>query len=164
MSRPDQRLFEADLLSAAFRSGVEKGLWGLGEAGVMPADAAWPMVYLWMAAATRGGAPGRFYVALNAEGYRGSPPTGTLWDPLNKCTLAVDKRPKGRGGSRFAKVFRTDWEGAKAFYHPYDRHAASSHPNWVNELPHLVWTENHTIVDYLVEFQALLTSPDYVGV
>ena len=103
------------------------------------------------------------YVALNAENYRASPPTGTFWDPVIKSILSPDKRPKGRAGSRFAKVFRTDWEDGKAFYHPYDGHAARTHPNWVTKLPHLLWTEEHTIVDYLVEFQSLLISSDYVG-
>jgi len=55
MSRPDQRLFEADSRSAAFRNGVEKGLWGLAEPEVIPDDAAWPMVHLWMKAAAREG-------------------------------------------------------------------------------------------------------------
>jgi hypothetical protein len=78
--------------------------------------------------------------------------------------LALEKRPKGRPGSRFAKVFRTDWEGGRAFYHPYDRAAANSHADWPSTQPHLVWNANHTIVDYLAEFHALLNSGDYLGV
>lgn len=163
MSRADQRLFEADIASAAFRIGAEKCLWGLAEAEALPPSVAWPMVYLWMAAASRISAPNRYYVALNAENYRSQPPTGTFWDPIGKLTLANELRPKGRAGSRFAKVFRTDWEDGRAFYHPYDRVAAQSHPNWPAEQPHLVWTADHTIVHYLEEFQSLLMSSDYVG-
>jgi hypothetical protein len=156
-------LFEADVSSAAFRNGVEKGLWCLAEPEVMPDGALWPMVYLWMKAAPRNGAPDRYYVALNAESYRASPPTGTFWDTANKTILAFAKRPKGRADSRVARVFRTDWEGGKAFYHPYDGHAARTHPDWKTNLPQLRWTEDHTIVDWIVEFQTLLMSPDYVG-
>jgi hypothetical protein len=79
-------------------------------------------------------------------------------------TLEIAKRPKGRPDSRCAKVFRTDWDGAVAFYHPYDRHAAKSHAEWITAQPHLVWTNKHTIVDFLEEFRSLLHSGDYIGV
>ena len=164
MNPPDQRLFEADLLSAEFRNGLVKGLWGSADANAVPDGAAWPNVFFWMAATPRANAPDRFYVALDAAGYRAVPPTGTFWDRAAKATLEFGKWPKGRPNSRFAKVFRTDWENGRAFYHPYDRVALQSHPNWAQEQPHLVWTSSHTIVDYLEEFQALLTGGDYLGV
>jgi hypothetical protein len=160
---PDQRLFKADLLSAEFRNGVINGWWGLPEEDVLPDEMAWPQRILWMAAAARAQAPDRFYVSLDVAGYRSVPPTGTFWDPATKAALDVAKRPKGKDGSRFAKVFRTDWNNA-AFYHPYDRVAAQGHAQWEKEQPHLVWTSNHTIVDYLTEFHSLLQSADYLGV
>jgi hypothetical protein len=164
MERPDQRQFEADLASADFRSGAAKSRWGLAGDGVAPADLAWPKAILWMAAATRANAPSRFFVELDLTGYRGAAPTGTFWDPDTKKMLEKGKRPKGRDGSRFAKVFRTDWEEGRAFYHPYDRHAASGHKEWEKQQPHLIWTAAHTIVDYLEEFQSLLMSEDYLGI
>jgi hypothetical protein len=164
MHPPDQRLFEADLQSAAYRSGSAKGLWGQAEPEAMPDGAVWPKVFFWLAAAPRANAPSRFYVALDAGGYRSVPPTGTFWDPVAKATLEYGKRPKGKPNSRLEKAFRTDWESGRAFYHPYDRLAAQGHPAWPQEQPHLIWTNAHTIVDYLEEFQALLTSGDYVGV
>jgi hypothetical protein len=60
-------------------------------------------------------------------------------------------------------VFRTDWEGGRAFYHPYDRLAAAGHPKWVAEQPSLIWDSTHTIVDYLEEIHFLLSSGDYLG-
>jgi hypothetical protein len=162
MDKPDQRLFESDLVSAEFRAGVLKGLWGLPD--VLPEGVEWPRVILWMAAAPRANSPDRFYVCLDAAGYRSVPPTGTFWDPTTKSILDLAKRPKGRPGSRFAKVFRTDWNNGLAFYHPYDRVAAKDHGDWPKDQPHLVWTSNHTIVDYLEEFQSLLNSGDYLGV
>jgi hypothetical protein len=163
MERPDQRLFEEDLRSAEFQSGAIRGLWGLPEGALLPADLTWPSVILWITPATRTNAPDRFFVRLDASGYRSVPPTGTFWDPATRAALEFGKRPKGRPNSRVAKVFRTDWEGGRALYHPYDRVAAQSHAKWVAEQPHLVWTANHTIVDYLTEIHGLLNSGDYIG-
>lgn len=166
MQPPDQRLFEADLSSADFRSGVLKGWWGEGEAQVRPDTLAWPSVILWIDAAERQGAPDRYHLALNCAGYRTASPTGAFWDPTAKTILDKQKWPKGKPNSRFAKVFRTDtWQHAgRAFYHPYDRVAISDHRQWHREQPHLVWDDKHTIVDYLEEFRALLQSGEYLGV
>lgn len=166
MQSPDQRIFEADLQSANYRNGVFKGLWGEPNPEECPEGASWPNAYFWMAAAPRPGAPDRYYVALDMSGYRGRPPTGPLWDPEKRQTLEISRWPKGIPGSRFAQVFRTDGFSfaGRALYHPYDRSPLSDHANWVNEHPNHVWTHNHTIVDYLEEFQSLLASKDYVGV
>lgn len=166
MLAPDQRLFEADLLSVEYRDGVAKGLWGQAEADALPNGAAWPNIYFWMAAAPRTGAPDRYYVALNLSGYRSVPPTGPFWDPVTKQTLEFGKWPKGKLNSRFAIVFRTSGfsVAGRAFYHPYDRAPVQDHPQWRIEQPHLIWTDLHTMVDYLEEFQSLLNCGDYVGV
>lgn len=166
MLPPDQRLFEADLQSAAYRNGVAKGLWAEADADARPDGAAWPNAYFWMAAAPREGAPDRYYVALNLSGYRSVPPTGPFWDPVKKQVLELGKWPKGKPNSRFTLVFRTDGFSfaGRAFYHPYDRSPLSDHPNWPVEQPHLVWTDSHTIVNYLEEFQSLLMSGDYIGI
>ena len=164
MKGPDQSLFEEDIESVAFLEGVMKGRWAMAEPSALPDKLEWPNIILWIAPASRANAPDRFYIALNAAGYRADSPTGTFWDPSAKKTLEFAKRPKGRADSRVAKVFRTDWENGIAFYHPYDRHAAKSHPKWPEEQPHLIWNGDHTIVDYLEEFHALLHSGDYVGV
>jgi hypothetical protein len=163
MEKPDQRLFDEDLLSAEFRSGVAKGHWGIPDPEVLPENLAWPNRILWLAAAPRDKSPDQFHVYLDLAGYRSVPPTGTFWDPNTKATLEISKRPKGKPGSRFAMVFRTDWKNASAFYHPYDR-AAADHTEWPKQQPHLIWTSNHTIVDYLEEFYSLLNCGDYVGV
>ena len=164
MEKPDQRLLEADLLSAEFRTGVAKGYWNLAGTDVVPEEPAWPNRVFWLAAAARTNAPTRFHILLDLTGYRTVPPTGAFWDPGTKTMLELPNRPKGKDGSRFAKVFRTDWEGGRAFYHPYDRLAANSHPEWSKDQPHLVWTTNHTIVDYLHEFHTLLNHGDYHGI
>jgi hypothetical protein len=166
MPAPDERLFDADLADAEFRAGEIKGFWGLAVDSERPPDAAWPKVYVWVAAASRGNAPDRFYLALDASDYRSVPPTGTFWDAVKKDALPLADYPKGSPNSRVAKVFRSDnWMTTyKALYHPYDRVSLRSHPNWRTEQPHLVWDSNHTIVDYLNEMRKLLTCGDYVGV
>lgn len=166
MLPPDQRLFEAHLHSAEYLDGVAKGLWGQVVGDDLPPGIAWPNIYLWMAAAPRSGAPDRYYVALNLQGYGSQPPTGPLWDPVTKSTLGLAKWPKGKAESRFASVFKTggfSFSG-RALYHPYDRSPLSDHPQWKTEHPNLAWTSSHTIVDYLEEFQSLLMSGDYVGI
>jgi hypothetical protein len=164
MENLDRQIFEADLASAPFRAGVSRGIWGIAAADAVPANITFPRAIFWLGAAPRTGAPDRFYVTLDCAGYRGVSPTGTFWDPERKEILAVERRPKGAPGSRFAKVFRTDWESGSAFYHPYDRHGARTHPQWATEQPHLVWTPEHTIVDFLTEFHELLHSGEYVGI
>jgi hypothetical protein len=163
MMKPDQRLFEADLQSAGYLTGALAGRWGLAEGPVLPDGMAWPNACFWMAAAARTNGPARYYVMIDLSGYRSVPPTGTFWNPVDRVSMARDKFPKGRAGSRVERVFRTDWENGRAFYHPYDRVAASSHPDWRRSMPQLVWTDTHTIVDYLEEFQSLLMSEDYLG-
>jgi hypothetical protein len=166
MAGPDEQLFEGDLLSAEYRSGAVKGLWGLADPSARSEGAVWPKAYFWLAAAPRANAPDRFYVALDMAGYRSVSPTGAFWDRATKAALDLTKWPKGKPGSRLAMVFRTSgWPHAgKTFYHPYDRVSAQSHPSWPNEQPHLIWESTHTIVHYLEEFQSLLTSGDYLGV
>jgi hypothetical protein len=166
MLKPDQRLFEADLLSAEFRGGVVKGLWGTAADDARLADASWPKVYLWVAAAPRANSPERFYLALDAAEYRNAPPTGTFWNAATKKALALTDFPKGKPNSRVAKVFRTDsWATTySVLYHPYDRVALQGHPDWRMQHPHLVWDSKHTIVDYLNEIRKLLSCEDYIGV
>ena len=165
MESPSQRQFEEDVRSAEFRIGADKGYWGLPTPEVLPATPAWPRRVLWITPAARPNAPERFHIRVDLEGYRSTPPTGTFWDPARNERLALDKWPRGKDGSRFAKVFRTaDWKKGEAFYHPYDRVAASGHTKWPREQPHLVWTPEHTIVHYLEEFYELLHGSDYIGV
>lgn len=163
MATPDQRLFEEDLSSAEFRMGVANGYWDVSPAEVQPEEK-WPKVIFWIAAPARSTGPDRFHLGLDLTGYRTASPTGGFWDPEACVALPEAKWPKGKQGSRFAKVFRTDWQGVSAFYHPFDRAAALSHPEWAASQPHLVWSSNRTIVDVLEEFHSLLNGEDYVGV
>jgi len=162
---PDQKLFNMDLEDAGFRTGVLAGRWGLAEGDALPVGMAWPRACFWLQAAERPGSPERYYIMIDVSGYRAVSPTGSFWGPVGKTMLPKGCFPKGRPGSRFAQVYRTDWDPGlcKAFYHPYDRFTLSTHGDWTTTLPHLVWTVRHTITDYLDEFQTLLMGDDYVG-
>jgi hypothetical protein len=150
--------------SAEFRAGAQKGYWGLPGTDVLPEQPKWPLRILWVVAAVRAGTPTRFYLQLGPRGLSDGTSHRNLLGPGHQRTiLEVTKRPKGRDGSRFAKVFRTDWEAGRAFYHPYDRVAAKGHNKWVAEQPSLIWDSNHTIVDYLEEIHSLFNSGDYLG-
>lgn len=167
METPDEALFEEDVASAEFRSGGDKGNWGFA-APEFTENFKWPRRLIWIAAAPRTNAPDRYYIALDALGYRTDPPTGTFWDPVVRTMLTADKRPKGKPDSRVSRVFRTDWNSGTAFYHPYDRVAASSHKvEWAEGAtndPRRKWTPEHTIVDWLWEFHGLLNCGDYIGI
>lgn len=157
---PAQRILMAHLQAPEFLAGVAQGWWG----HVVDERVTWPKVLLWVAAPERPGAPKRFHVRLDFEQYPAQPPTGNITDPATTELMAFAQRPKGCAGSRFAKVMRTDWEHGRAFYHPYDRVAASSHPNWATEIPRKRWTPSHTVSHWLSEFHALFHSEEYVGV
>ena len=164
MKSPDERLFDDDLRSGEFQIGAESGAWGAADPAFAPADLPWPHRVLWISPAARPNSPERFYIKIDVAGYPAVSPTGAFWDSVKLMPLETAKWPKGKEGSRFARIFRTDWMNAVAFYHPYDRFAFNGHQSWVTDLPHLVWTAEHTIVDYLSEFQELLNSEDYLGV
>jgi hypothetical protein len=168
MEAPDQALFEEDIASVGFRDGARKGKWGLPPPDLLAEAFTWPKRLIWIGAAPRPNGPERFYISMNAAGYRSAPPTGTFWDPTTKSSLANPKRPKGTPGSRVERVFRIDWNNGTAFYHPYDRVAADSHkPQWATgatDDPRRRWSPEHTIVDYVEEFFGLLNCGDYIGV
>jgi hypothetical protein len=162
MQPPDQRAFLTDTENGTFRIGVAEGIWGFADKSLLPPDLSWPRVVLWVAAEARNNSPDRFYICLDCQNYPMEPPTGNFWDIETKGPLVPAKRPKGKGN--VAKVFRTDWEQGRAFYHPYDRFASNSHSNWKQKYPHLIWGRKHTIVDLLDVIHHLLNCSDYTGV
>ncbi len=162
MLEPAERAFLAHLEDGPFRIGMAEGRWGLADPSLLPDGLVWPISVLWVAAAPREKSPNRFYLRLDCNNYPVDAPTGTFWDLVTKDILAIHKRPKGTG--RVQLVFRTDWEGGRAFYHPYDRVAAASHRDWATQHPQRVWNRDKTIFDYLSEIYGLLNSNEYTGI
>lgn len=157
---PAHRILMAHLQAPEFLAGAAQGWWG----HVVDERVAWPNLLLWIAAPMRPGAPEHFHVRLDFDQYPTKPPTGNIADPATTELMPFAQRPKGRADSRFAKVMRTDWEDGRAFYHPFDRVASFSHPNWATDVPRKRWTSSHTVTHWLLEFHALFHSEEYVGV
>lgn len=157
---PSERAIDADMESAAYLDGVARGQWGVPE----EPQPQWPFRQFWIAAVPREGSADRFVIRINCDGYRTIQPTGNFWD-LKGNTFLIDpnRRPKGSPRSTVEKVFRTDWEGGTAFYHPYDRKAFSTHAQWAGTSTNRIWNDRLTIADYLDEFHRLLNSGDYIG-
>lgn len=160
VSPAEQALFD-DLAGVEFQVGVAEGRWGLPGSDLKAELPSWPSKVFWIAAAARQGSPDRFYIRLDCTNYPVSAPTGTFWDPVSGTALSFDRRPKGT--DRVARVFRTDWNNGTAFYHPYDR-ATADHADWPRSYPAVVWTRDHTIVDFLSMLHGLLHSREYTGV
>ena len=98
-----------------------KGLWAQAEPGALPDGdrAAWPNAYFWMAAASRHGAPDRYYVALKSARYNAVPPTGPFWDPVKKQPLELANGRRANRAADFALVFRTaDFAGRAGILSP----------------------------------------------
>ncbi len=150
-----------DLRDGAFLASVADGRYGLPDEEHTK-GVAWPHVVIWVAAAQRSGSPDRFHLLLDCQGYPTQGPTGSFWDSNTKGLLVASDWPKGQG--QVAAVFRSDWEGGRALYHPFDRYTAGKHADWPAKYPHLLWHSKRTIVDYLGMVHGLLNCNDYRGV
>lgn len=118
---PDERAFREHVTSAHFLDGVQRGKWRI------VGELEWPHVVIAVAAANRCGATREFFLRIDAAGYPVLPPTFMPWDPVARGVLHADRRPQG---GRAAEVFRSDWEGGKALYAPFDRVALRAHGDW----------------------------------
>jgi len=165
--KPDEAALRGDLRSVDFRVGVAEGRWDLAD----PPGVVWPYAVFWVAAPLRPNSPDRFHLRLDCAGYPAVGPTGRFWDHTSAGPLPLGDYPKGTGDT--AKVFRTDWPPQKAetgdtpgsaLYHPFDRRPASDHPDWKTKHPELMWTSEHTVVDYLEMVYGLLNTPTYTGI
>lgn len=154
---PAERRLQADIEGAVFQLGVATGKWDV----VAESGLAWPFVAFWIGAQPRESAPDRFTVRLDMANYPIDPATGTFWDLGANTILESPRRPFGSGQT--GKVFRIDWQGGQAFYHPYDRVAARSHADWPQQYPHWIWTDRHTVADLLTVLWVLLNGPEYEG-
>ena len=166
MEPPDKRLFEVDIGSGEFRNGVVNEWWDLPDEG-NPASRDDVAADDSMDGSPRPSARGHRTASTcrwtsratdlrRQRAHSGIRPPSPCWTP--RSVQRADLRAVSR------RCFRTDWKGGRTFYHPYDRVAAQEHPTWPTTLSHLVWTADRTIVDYLVEFHALLNSGDYLGI
>ena len=142
--KPDESLFRTHLDEAPFLAGADAGKWGvIGGAK----DILWPHAILWVAAAPLLVPDGKIALRFTLDGYSASAPTACPWDVEKRARLELSKWPKVSG--KFAKVFRTDWNGAVALYAPVDRVAMAGHEHWQQQFPAWWWQPHFTICKYL---------------
>jgi len=146
---PDQRAFEADVDSPAFRLGTLEGRWRL--IGIT-----WPHAFIAVAARDER----EYFLRLNCAGYPQAAPTGGPWDIAGNRVLPFDQWPRGQGG-RVTAVFRTNWKDGTALYLPCDRESFAGHDNWRVEQPSKIWRPADGVVQYLELVHELLHCRDY---
>ena len=151
---PDERVFRDHVTSPRFEDGVERGRWRI------VGDITWPYVLVAVSAAPRDSAPSEFFLRFDMTGYPESAPTATPWNPTTGDVLEEDLRPKGE---RAGHVFRSDWEGGRALYAPFDRVALHSHSNWRRQHPRRTWESTKDLTWVLQFLHELLNEADYTG-
>jgi hypothetical protein len=146
---PDEQSLRADLVSARFLSGEDRGRWQFKELQ-------WPHLYVDVLA--RDGRA--FTLRLNCSGFPSTAPTGTFWDLATSNRLAFDKWPSG--GERIQLALKTGWKNGDALYIPCDRESIAGHDAWFSQYPQLIWNPKKGIIHYLEVVHELLQSRDYV--
>lgn len=145
---PDETSLRADLVSAHFLSGEDRGRWEFEKLE-------WPHLYVSVTA--RDGRA--FALRLNCCGFPNQPPTGTFWDLAANTRLPFNQWPTG--GERISLAFKPGWKDGNALYIPCDRESIAGHDNWVSQYPQLIWKPAKGITHYLEVVHGLLQSRDY---
>jgi hypothetical protein len=147
----DRAALERDLAAAPFLEGAARGRW-------RRIDVVWPHVLIGIKARD----DREFVLRLECCGYPAEPPTGGLWDMSKNAFLDQASWPKG--DSVFASVMRWDWRNGAAIYFPLDRVSRAGHNDWPSQHPHLAWSPDKGVVQYVAEVRRLLNSRGYHGV
>ena len=152
---PDERVLRQHVASARFQEGVDRGRWQI------VGDIAWPVVMIALKAGPRDSAPSEYLLRFDLAGYPESAPTATPWNPTTGDVLESGLRPKGE---RVGHVFRTDWEGGRALYAPFDRVALNGHSSWKTQHPQRVWDSSKDLAWLLQILHEMLNNDDYTGI
>lgn len=152
---PDERVLRQHVASARFQEGVARGRWQI------VGDIAWPVATIAVSAGTRDSAPSEYVLRFNLAGYPETAPTATPWNPTTGGVLEATLRPKG---ARVGRVFRTDWEGGRALYAPFDRVALNGHSSWKTQHPRRVWDSSKDLAWLLQILHEMLNNDDYTGI
>jgi hypothetical protein len=152
---PGELAFLVDTKKAKFQTGLDKQRWRIVEGA-----AEWPAVYIAIRAAARQNAPGEYVFRFDLSGYPAQAPTARLWDAQSGTALEATKWPGGKG--RVTAAFNPNWN-ATAVYLPCDRVALVGHDAWKQQHPHLLWSPNGDITQFLWILYDLLNSSEYEG-
>ena len=152
---PDERVLRQHVASARFQDGVERGRWQI------VGDIGWPVVMIAVSAGPRDSAPSEYVLRFDLAGYPETAPTATPWNPTTGDVLESALRPKGE---RVGHVFRTDWEGGRALYAPFDRVALNGHSSWKKQHPRRAWDSSKDLGWLLQILHEMLNNDDYTGI
>lgn len=147
-----ERAFRTHINKGPFLNGVTRGKWRL-------IDISWPYAFIAVSAAKRDNGPEEFIIRFELSNYPTEPPTADLWDMEKLSKLDASMRPCGE--ARVSKAFRAD---RSSLYLPCDRLEISSHPEWRDKHPSMLWSPDGDITQYLRIIHELLISIDYSGV
>jgi hypothetical protein len=137
---PDERAFDADIASARFTAGVDRGQWKVLKGG-------WPNPVI-----TLYGGSNQVTLRFDLNGYPGVAPTACPWDADADQALPPERWPRG---GRVSEVFRPEWNPS-ALYFPLDRVALQGHDAWLVQQGTVVWTTDSDITAYLRFIRDLL--------
>lgn len=151
---PEETLFRAHLEDVPFRSGVDRGRWGLPDG----AEIVWPHCILWVQCEPRFYAPGRVCLRFELTGYPSTAPNSVPWDGEKNEVLPNEKWPKGHG--HVSKVFNPGWN-SRALYAPCDGVAMAGHEPWKTAQSQWWWTADSEITLYLEFVHRCLNPLDY---
>ena len=154
--QPDEALFQAHIKESTFRSGLDRGRWGLVETNP-PVE--WPYQLIWIESDNRFVSSGRLSLRFRLDGYPASAPTAVPWNAEKQQVLPPNEWPKGEGN--VSKVFNPNWNST-ALYAPCDRVAMQGHDTWKTQHSSWWWTSDKTIVLYL-EFVHRCLNPEKYG-
>jgi hypothetical protein len=157
----DLEIFNRDVDSYLFVDGETEHKWGIVNKVDMGQE--WPIVYIWIAAASRPLSPEKYYFKFKLDGYPSQAPEICVWDIENKSNISITQTPTGKGN--VAIVFRHDgWSNGLHLYVPFERHAFVTHPGWDTVYPNEHWKKSDTIVKITEYLYRLLNSQDYEGI
>lgn len=149
--QPDEYALCADLRSARFLSGEDRGRWEYR-------DIQWPYIFVDVRAKDERS----FTLRLDCSDYPANPPTGTFWNMATNLRLDFSRWPSG--GERIQLTFKPGWKDGNALYIPCDRESVAGHDAWLSQYPQMIWNPNRGITMYLEIVHDLLQSKDYESI
>lgn len=154
-SRPDERTFREHLEAGPFQSGVDRGRWRL-------VSIDWSHSVIAVSTVARENAPEEFFFRFELSNYPAASPTAQPWNAENNTPLEHGKWPAG--SDRVQHAFNPGWKEGTCLYLPCDRQSLDhGHQSWVHQHPHMIWSPQGDITQYLRIIYDLLNSKDYSG-
>ena len=143
---PSQTALRADLESAQFEDGAERGRWRF-------VSLDWPYLTLAISA----GDGNELGMRIQVNGYPTAPPAGIPWDLDVGCALPLARLPMGGGAQQ---VFRSQWSisNSNTPYMATERRiiVPGGHEAWAQQHAEPGWNPNRTIAFYAQQLHAEL--------